>query len=70
MHITKSTEKITPFVGITYFDALMIIVMAGLLSILAYFSLSELYFKFSMIPLLVFYFAGQFVQRKFRSANQ
>lgn len=53
-----------------FVDALMIIVMAGLLSIIAYFNLSELYFKFSMIPLLVFYFTGQFVQRKFKSANQ
>lgn len=47
------------------FDALMILVMAGFLSIMVYFNLNEFYLKFSIIPLVIFYFIGQYTQRKF-----
>jgi hypothetical protein len=47
------------------FDALMILLMAGILSLVVYFNFSELYLNFSMIPLIAFYFIGQYSQRKF-----
>jgi len=43
--------------------------MIGFISIFIYFDLSDFYLKFSLIPLAVFYFLGQYVQRKFMKTD-
>lgn len=48
-----------------YFDGLIIITMAVVLAAIVYFDLEELYLKLSMIPLMIFYFTGQYTERKF-----
>ena len=52
------------------FDACMILMMAGLLSIVIYFGIQNLYISFSLIPLATFYFLGQYSQKKFGSFNK
>ena len=49
----------------TGFDILIIVVMVSMLSIIIYFNLTDLYMKFSLIPLLTMYFIGQYAERKF-----
>lgn len=51
------------------YDAIIILVMVGLLSIVTYFDLSDFYVKYSLIPLLISYFLGQYVQKKFKKRS-
>lgn len=48
------------------FDVLVIVVIAAMLVLLAQFRLLEQSAKFMLVPILAFYFLGQYVQRKFQ----
>ena len=48
-----------------HFDILMIVLMAALLLGLNYFELLEKYVHFALIPMLAFYWLGQYSERKF-----
>ncbi len=47
------------------FDILIILSMAGLLTLLNQFDLLKPSAKFAMIPLLAYYFLGRYVERNF-----
>lgn len=47
-----------------YFDLIMIILMGGLILIFNHFDLLEEYAKFAMIPFMIFYFLGQYSERR------
>ncbi len=49
------------------FNLLVIVMIAILLLILNQFELLEKYSKFALIPILAFYYLGQYAERKFRS---
>lgn len=46
-------------------DALVIIAAGLLMMAIVWFGYGQLYLKFSVIPPIVFYFIGKYVQRKF-----
>lgn len=48
------------------FDIIVIVLIALLLIILNQFDLLEKSAKFMFIPILAFYYVGQYVERKFR----
>jgi hypothetical protein len=48
------------------FDIIVIVLVALLLIILSRLDLLEKSAKFMLIPILVFYYVGQYVERKFR----
>jgi len=49
-----------------YFDGIVIIVIAVFLIMLLIFDLLEKSAKFMFIPILAFYYLGQFVENKFK----
>ena len=53
-----------------YFDALMIVLMGGFLTIVVHFNFQDIYMTFAMIPLLIFYFLGQYSQKKFGGSGK
>ena len=53
-----------------FFDAFMFITMAGFLTAVVYYNFQDFYITFSMIPLIVFYYLGQYSQRKFGSSGK
>jgi TctA family transporter len=48
------------------FDLIFIIVSTGILLVINHYGFIEKYKAFSLIPILVTYFLGQFSERKFR----
>ena len=53
-----------------YYDAFMILLALGLSLKVIYWDVEEFYLDFSMIPLLGFYFIGQYSQRIFSRSDQ
>ena len=53
-----------------YFDALMILVMGVFFTIVVYYNFQESYMTFALVPSLIFYYLGQYSQRKFGSSNK
>jgi ABC-type multidrug transport system permease subunit len=50
-----------------YFNIIVIIIIAVFLGVLAKFGLLEKSAKFMLIPILSFYFIGQYSERKFKN---
>jgi len=50
-----------------YFNIIVIITIAVFLSVLYYFGLLEKSAKFMLIPMLAFYYIGQYSERKFKT---
>jgi len=48
-----------------FFDIILISLMAAMLIILNEYDLLDKYAKFSIIPLIIFYYLGKFMERKF-----
>jgi hypothetical protein len=48
------------------FDSIIIVLIGVSLTILAYFGLLEKSAKFMVVPMMAFYFLGQYAERKFR----
>jgi positive regulator of sigma E activity len=49
-----------------YFDGLVILVIAVFLGMLSYFDLLEKSAKFMFIPILAFYYVGQYAEKKLK----
>jgi len=49
------------------FDVIFIIISAIILMILSVYGLLEKYMAYSLIPILIAYFLGQYSERKFRN---